>query len=647
MGFLSKVTKAVTKVAKAVTSPVKQAAKAVTNVVKSVSKPVVKAVSSVATGVKKVATNVVKGVAKAPAKVLGSVSSGIKKAATSALKSVGKVAAKVAVTAAKVSSKLGVAGQIIDVGLAAYTGGAYAAAKLAAKKVVTHLAASAVAKKLAPKSGLAASVASALISGGSTKLTALKQAALSATKSYAINKAGQQLAKKSNTLASAVNIYNGARSVVALGQQARAVSSNARQLGQLITPPSRTPMPAASRNTTRAAGGTATTYPLKPSSPIVIRPLPSTAGSYTVKKGDSLWAISSRTGVPVSELMKANGISNPNLVRPGTSLSIPATNSNTLSTTGNMAKGAGVGLTKVKIATIVYRPSPTTGKIGPDAKLKAEAKRLGIRTVIDPRPMEGGEAGKRFNNQNGSLAENELAKKQKNIFRQEAKRQVVYVDGKETSLTSRPTGSRVVDVQKSNWAGDIFESKVGATPYSKVQSQLKADADIVTKANGFSSKWSGAAKTAGKILKPIGLVTDGLRIYDAVKADGGSWGQQTNRTLAELGGGWSGAAGGAALGAAAGSAAPIVGTVVGAVVGGIAGAFGGEWLGGKSFDWLSPSATTPPTRPAANLLLAAPRSAPASLGWIDSKAMSPVTSTARSLSRLSTPATGRLASFGR
>lgn len=369
MGILSKVKKAVTKVAKVVTKPVKKVTQAAAKVVKSVSKPVAKAVSSVATGVKKVATNVVRAVAKAPAKVLGSVASGIKKAATSTLKSVGKVAAKVAVTAAKVSSKLGIAGHIIDVALVAYTGGAYAAVKLAAKKVITTYAASVVAKKLASTSKLAASVASALIGGGSTKSSLLKQAALSATK-YAINKAGQQLAKKSSAVASAFNIYNGVSSVVALGKQARAVSSGAKQLGRYIAPASRA-LPAPNQKPT------VQTFPLAAKGGATnIRALPSAAGSYTIKKGDSLWTISSRTGVPVAELMKANGINNPNLIRTGARLNIPVTtgagkssslaaqnaafvtgwnNSNKSSSLVNTAKGNGTTGTSQREKTLTIK----------------------------------------------------------------------------------------------------------------------------------------------------------------------------------------------------------------------------------------------------------------------------------------------------
>ncbi len=47
------------------------------------------------------------------------------------------------------------------------------------------------------------------------------------------------------------------------------------------------------------------------------------AGSYTVKSGDSLTRIAQKYGLTQSELQKANGISRPNLLKPGQKLKIP------------------------------------------------------------------------------------------------------------------------------------------------------------------------------------------------------------------------------------------------------------------------------------------------------------------------------------
>lgn len=50
----------------------------------------------------------------------------------------------------------------------------------------------------------------------------------------------------------------------------------------------------------------------------------SSTAAYTVRPGDSLWSISRRTGVSVRSLASANGVRDPDVVRIGARLSIPA-----------------------------------------------------------------------------------------------------------------------------------------------------------------------------------------------------------------------------------------------------------------------------------------------------------------------------------
>jgi hypothetical protein len=101
---------------------------------------------------------------------------------------------------------------------------------------------------------------------------------------------------------------------------------------------------------------------------------------------------------------------------------------------------------------------------------------------------------------------------------------------------------------------------------------------------------SGAVQTlstVGKVARPVALLTDTIRLGDALRADGGRFGRNTAVTTGSVAGGWGGAATGAAAGAAIGSVIPGVGTVAGGIVGGIAGGLGGSAVGEKIGKWFS------------------------------------------------------------
>ncbi len=70
-----------------------------------------------------------------------------------------------------------------------------------------------------------------------------------------------------------------------------------------------------------ATKSTSTTAKAKPKPKTVVKAKPKPT-RYTVKKGDTLSAIASRTGSSVSAIRSANGISG-SLIRPGQSLTIP------------------------------------------------------------------------------------------------------------------------------------------------------------------------------------------------------------------------------------------------------------------------------------------------------------------------------------
>lgn len=105
-----------------------------------------------------------------------------------------------------------------------------------------------------------------------------------------------------------------------------------------------------------------------------------------------------------------------------------------------------------------------------------------------------------------------------------------------------------------------------------------------------ASEIADGARTAGKVLRPLGIASDALQVKDAIEKDGGTLGRNTAKAGLEIGGGWGGALGGAKLGAlggaAIGSAFPVVGTAIGGVVGGIVGGAIGGLAGSGLGRWV-------------------------------------------------------------
>jgi LysM repeat protein len=69
------------------------------------------------------------------------------------------------------------------------------------------------------------------------------------------------------------------------------------------------------------AENTPSPAPLKP---VVTTPLPAPVSEYTLNSGDNLYAVSRRLQVSYSELMEANGITDPRQLRIGQKLKVPA-----------------------------------------------------------------------------------------------------------------------------------------------------------------------------------------------------------------------------------------------------------------------------------------------------------------------------------
>lgn len=87
-----------------------------------------------------------------------------------------------------------------------------------------------------------------------------------------------------------------------------------------------------------AAPTTSTTRPASGSTTSTTRP----AGDrYVVKQGDSLFSIAQRYGVKLADLMKANGLTETSIIRPGTVLVIPTSGAPATGTTTPTTRRAG------------------------------------------------------------------------------------------------------------------------------------------------------------------------------------------------------------------------------------------------------------------------------------------------------------------
>jgi LysM repeat protein len=73
---------------------------------------------------------------------------------------------------------------------------------------------------------------------------------------------------------------------------------------------------------------------------IVVAVMLAGSAGYTVRAGDTLWAIASRHGLSLSSLVSANQLSNPNVIHPGQQLAIPG--GATAGSGGTVATGTNV-----------------------------------------------------------------------------------------------------------------------------------------------------------------------------------------------------------------------------------------------------------------------------------------------------------------
>jgi LysM repeat protein len=92
-------------------------------------------------------------------------------------------------------------------------------------------------------------------------------------------------------------------------------------------------------------------------------PAANTAGAYTVRAGDTLASIAARHGTTVNALVKANGLANPNRIYPGQRLIISGGSANSGSTPATGTAGTYTVRAGDTLASIAYRHGTTVWAI--------------------------------------------------------------------------------------------------------------------------------------------------------------------------------------------------------------------------------------------------------------------------------------------
>jgi hypothetical protein len=164
--------------------------------------------------------------------------------------------------------------------------------------------------------------------------------------------------------------------------------------------------------------------------------------------------------------------------------------------------------------------------------------------------------------------------------------------GRVSNTTGKPVGDWVIRADQGH--------KGAPEPHFNINPKATGLPDPHTKIPGGAKTLKALENTGktidaiGKVAKPVAIVTDVVRIGDAINQDGGTVGKNTVVTGASVAGGWTGASIGASLGAEGGAVAggaigvwfggvgavpgAAIGGFIGGLGGGIAGAFGGSWL---------------------------------------------------------------------
>ncbi len=239
--------------------------------------------------------------------------------------------------------------------------------------------------------------------------------------------------------------------------------------------------------------------------------------------------------------------------------------------------------------------SPVTGRSGFSGPLERAMDKAGIRHdfAVAPRPVNGTtintSASKTFN---GHAARDAIADQ----LRTDPRYSQVANEADGTIVRQTSMGERHVDVTairagarpEDNVRVDV-ESKLGSAAGSRGPkgnlAQVAKDGERILENAGIR-RIGAVAEGVGKVARPAGVVIDAVQIGSAIKADGGTFGDNSQRAAGSLVGGAAGAWGGAQAGAAIGSLGGPVGTVVGGLAGAAIGGIVGSGVGEKAVDWV-------------------------------------------------------------
>jgi LysM repeat protein len=111
----------------------------------------------------------------------------------------------------------------------------------------------------------------------------------------------------------------------------------------------------------------------------LVLPLPALAGQVTVREGETLSEIADRLGVPMSRLMKLNGISDPDLVEAGRVLTVP----------GSSGSGSSRAATASGGGTVTVKEGETLSQIAERHGMSMQ-RLMAINGISDPDHVEAG-----------------------------------------------------------------------------------------------------------------------------------------------------------------------------------------------------------------------------------------------------------------